>query len=96
VILLDVEHIRDNVHIKPESGTNIGSLIIMRKDLISDIEEKQTSRRRVSVIPAPKNLHKWSIENLRKISMTNFSMFFAFFSGVLGSYGISDDEKSVL
>jgi hypothetical protein len=66
VVGLDVEDDRDDVHVEPKLGAEIGRLSKILMSCISYSEKLlQTSLRRDMVTPAPTNLHMCSAENLR-------------------------------
>ena len=64
----DVEDNGNDIHVQPESGTQIGRLIFYRvKKNRSSCGTSRTSLRSETVTPAPKNLQRCSMENLRSV-----------------------------
>ena len=74
---LDVEDDGYNIQIKPETSAQVGSLSTIHAQSVlnhCETDQARTSFKRLSVTPAPRNLQRCSVENLRRVEMTCFSI----------------------
>lgn len=69
VIRFDIEHDGDDIELQPQASTEIRGLGGFRKGIVGGVRKEPTSRRRLRVTPAPRNLHRCSEENLRREEM---------------------------
>jgi hypothetical protein len=96
VIRFDIEHDGDDIEFQPQASTEIRGLSGFRKGIAGGVRKEPTSRRRLRVTPAPRNLHRWSDENLRRVDMIWDSIISVCLSDCAASYGRIVELKSVL